>query len=492
MYANYRWKLFFVLLIFAIVVTFTVAIFDYLRLKEEIRNDNEIEIENAEKDSIDALYTIEKIYKLIDPEISEQMEEATDYLLNLYDEEPDFNTWDFNKLAKELQMDIYIINEENVVEYSNVDEEIGLDFTQCCKKLSEKLDNRRASGELHIDEIDVNQNNDQIKKFSYKATEDKQYLIELGYNLEKEEAFREFNFIDKIEEIVEKSSIIEAIHILNFGGKAYGALPSNPDPDNRYEAFSEVRETNEPKTIETNYAGKELKAKYIPFHSPYDDSATTFKVVEILYNDNGKNPYIATNFQQLIIQLFIIIIFSLIVATLIASWFSKPIYYAYHDSLTKLKNRTAFNQVLHEAFLEEEKQYALFILDLDNFKLVNDQLGHATGDELLKNIGEKLESICHGDAFRLGGDEFAIIREIDEDFQLKDKAEFVLQSLNETINEHEEIRNLSVSVSVGIASANSGCNKEWLFNQADKALYEAKRLGKNQYHINQHNNQAIM
>src|SRR5699024_4099106 len=196
MYANYLWKLFFVLLVFAIVVTFTVAIFDYLRLKEEIHNDNEIEIENAEKDSIDALYTIEKIYKLLDPAISEQMDEATDYLLKLYDEESDFHTWDFNELAKELQMDIYIINDENVVEYSNVDEEIGLDFKQCCKKLSEKLDNRRASGELYIDEIDVNQNNDQIKKFSYKATEDKQYLIELGYNLEREEAFQEFDFID--------------------------------------------------------------------------------------------------------------------------------------------------------------------------------------------------------------------------------------------------------------------------------------------------------
>lgn len=485
MYKNYRQNLFYVLLVFALLVTFTVGVFDYLRLKEEIHNEKEIEVEKAEQDSIDALYTMERIYKLLDPKIAEQMEEVTDYLLDYYEQEPNFHSWDFSALAEKFGIDIYIINQDNVIEFSNLEEEVGLDFKECCQKLSAKLDQRRETGKLYIDEIDVNQKNNQIKKFSYKATRDKKYIIELGYNLEKEMAFQEFNFIKEINKIVSKSSTIEKIHILNFGGKAYGASKKDPIPKNRYENFSKARETKERIEVDTIYDGKELKAKYIPFDSPYDKSATSFKVIEILYNDREKNLYFTTNFHQLIIQLIIISIFSLIVSKIIANWFSKPIYLAYHDSLTNLKNRTAFNQVFYKVDSTDEKVYALCILDLDNFKLVNDRLGHAKGDKLLKDIGEKLNVICEGDAYRLGGDEFAIVYELNEDCILKNEVEYVLKAINETINEEKAVRDLSVSVSIGVAIGKQSEDKEWLFKQADKALYEAKRHGKNQYKIYQ-------
>lgn len=379
-----------------------------------------------------------------------------------------------------------IINQDNVIEFSNLEEEVGLDFKECCQKLSAKLDQRRKTGKLYIDEIDVNQKNDHIKKFSYKATKDKAYIIELGYNLEKEKAFQEFNFIKEINKIVSESSTIEEINILNFGGKAYGALPKDPIPKNRYENFSQVRETKKEKEVDTVYNGTMLKAKYVPFESPYDNSATSFKVIEILYNDNENNLYFSTNFNQLIIQLVIIVIFALIVAKIIANWFSKPIYFAYHDSLTNLKNRTAFNQVFYKVDSTDEKVYALCILDLDNFKLVNDRLGRAEGDKLLKeDIGEKLNVICEGDAYRLGDDEFAIVYELNEDCILKNEVEYVLKSLNETINEEKAVRDLSVSVSIGVAIGKQSEDKEWLFKQADRALYEAKRRGKNQYKIYQ-------
>lgn len=485
MYRNYRRNLFFVLLVFALIVTLTVGTFDYLRLKEKIHNKKKMDIENAEQYSINALYTMEKIYKLLDPKIATQMKETTEYLLDYYEQEPDFNSWDFPALADKFGMDIYIINRDNVIEFSNIDEEVGLDFTKCCKKLSKMLNQRRETGKLYIDEIDVNQKNDQIKKFSYKATKDKNYIIELGYNLEKEEAFKEFNFIEEINKIVSESSTIQKINILNFGGKAYGALPEDPIPKNRYENFLEVREKRKEKLVDVVYNGELLKAKYIPFESPYDDSATSFKVIEILYNDNDndKSLYFTTNFYQLVIQLIIIVLFSLIVSKIIANWFSKPIHFAYHDSLTSLKNRTAFNQILNKDFGNTDESIALFILDLDNFKSVNDQLGHAKGDELLSNIGSKLNNICQGNAYRLGGDEFAIIYEFEGEEKLISKAKYILETLNEKIREDEDLVDLSVSISIGIAIGKVTEDKEWLFNQADKALYEAKRLGKNQYKI---------
>src|SRR5690625_4120344 len=306
MYANYRLKLFLVLLIFAIAVTATISFFDYMRLKEEIVTDNQVEIKHASEESINALYTIEKVYELLNPKIAENMEESTEWLLNLYDQNPNFSTWDFQSLAEEIEMDIYIIDDKNVIQFSNVQSEIGMDFSECCKTLSEQLHARRNSGKLFIDKIDIDQKNEQIKKFSYKATRDRQYLIELGYNLENEEVFQQFNFIDEIDAIVEESSFIKAIHILNFGGNAYGKNTNSETPQNRRESFEKVRESLNPLETEDTYAGTDVRVKYIPFVSPYDDSATTFKVVEIIYDNEYVNPYFATNYQEFIIQLTII------------------------------------------------------------------------------------------------------------------------------------------------------------------------------------------
>lgn len=483
MYSNYRWKLFLVLLTFAIVVTVTISYFDYLRLKEEIITDNHVEIQHASEASINALYTIEKVYELLNPKIAENMEEKTEWLLTLYDENPNFSTWDFKSLAEEIQMDIYIIDDSNVIQFSNVQSELGLDFSKCCKTLNNKLHDRRQSGQLYVDEIDIDQQNEHIKKFSYKATKDKQYLIELGYNLENEQVFQQFNFIHEIEGIVEESSIINAIHILNFGGNAYGKNTNSDIPKNRRESFEKARESLEPFDVKDTYGGSDVLVKYIPFISPYDESATSFKVVEIIYDYEKVNPYLATNYREFIIQLTIIAMFTLIASSLIANWFSKPIYYAYHDSLTKLKNRAAFDDLLNDVFAENNRIYMLFILDLDNFKLVNDRLGHVEGDKLLKAIGEKIEETSAGDAFRLGGDEFAIVREIDKDFIVDEKARFILQQVNEVISSKQEIDDLSVSVSMGIACTDSVMTKDMLYKRADQALYEAKDRGKNQYEI---------
>lgn len=483
MYSNYRFKLFLVLLILAMTVTFTVTTFDYLRLKEQILTENEVEIKNVSRASINALRTVDKIYELLDPEIAKEMEKGTNFLLEKYRENNDFNTWDFTSLAEQLAMDIYILDEQNVVQYSNVEREVGLDFEICCKSLNQTLHERRSSGDLYIDEIDINQYNNQVKKFSYQATDDQKYLIELGYNLENEAIFQHFNFIHEIEEIIEQSSIVHAIHVLNFGGYAYGGK-EDVIPDERAEIFQQVRETDEPIEIETTYKDEDVFIQYIPVHSIYDQSKTSFKVLEIIYEDEDLNPFFMTNIQEFTIQVIIVSVFTLLVSSLIANWFSKPVYYAYHDSLTKLKNRTAFDDMLDDVFAEKSEQYVLFVLDLDNFKLVNDELGHAKGDKLLRKIGRRLNHCTIGDSFRIGGDEFAIVREIDEAFQVDSKAQFILNQLNDVIQQDEALVDLSISVSIGIAYTTEWFeSKEAWYKQADAALYEAKEKGKNQYQI---------
>lgn len=484
MYSHFRLKLFLVLSTFAIVVTSTITVFDYLRLKEEIKTETEIQLEQATEGAINALQTVDKAFNLLDPKISDAMEKNTAYLLNKYEANSDFTLWNFDRLAEKLNMDIYILDEKNVIRFSNVKAEIGLDFEDCCKRLNEILHERRSTGNLYIDEIDLSLQSKNPKKFSYKATEDQKYLIELGYDLSKEEIYREFDFLKTVNHIVEEFTFIKSINILNYGGIAYGTNEEGLIPSERLASFRQVRDSGEPLEINTVYKGNEAVIAYIPVQSLYDESSTQFKVIEIIYEDEGLNPYIATNYPEFIMQLTIIGIFTLIASSLIANWFSKPIYYAYHDSLTGLKNRTAFDEVLDTLFEENNNMYMLIMLDLDNFKLVNDRLGHSKGDSLLKDIGQTLAHTTNGHAFRLGGDEFAIVKEIDDNFVIDHKAQYILREVNKVINNNSTFNKLSVSVSIGIAYTSPECNtKDLLYKQADIALYIAKEKGKNRYEI---------
>ena len=133
----------------------------------------------------------------------------------------------------------------------------------------------------------------------------------------------------------------------------------------------------------------------------------------------------------------------------------------------------------------EEKRVAVFYLDLDRFKKINDTLGHPVGDELLKAVAERLRS-CVRDidtVARLGGDEFAIIQRAIE--QPRNAAVFANRILDAVaapyqIDGHEII----VSTSIGIAiSPDDGTDIDQLIKNADMALYGAKAVERGTYHF---------
>ncbi len=162
---------------------------------------------------------------------------------------------------------------------------------------------------------------------------------------------------------------------------------------------------------------------------------------------------------------------------------------ALHDSLTGLPNRVLFikrlEKALNRAQLETDFQFAVFFLDCDRFKLVNDSLGHMVGDELLIAIANRLEqSLLPVDSLaRLGGDEFGIILENLTDItQAIQVAEHILQqfSLAFKLSRYE----VFINASIGISWGNSHCDKpEYLLRDADTAMYRAKALGKARYHV---------
>ncbi|MFW0700539.1 EAL and GGDEF domain-containing protein [Pantoea sp. R13S299] len=159
---------------------------------------------------------------------------------------------------------------------------------------------------------------------------------------------------------------------------------------------------------------------------------------------------------------------------------------AHHDNLTSLPNRMLFRQRLSEALRsagQAQRQTAALCLDLDNFKNVNDALGHQIGDELLRSVAKRLRNALRDQdtLARIGGDEFAIVL---PSVVNSDEASAVAQRLIEAIRPPVNIEghNLSVGLSVGIALSTTITNTpEQLLRCADMALYEAKRNGRNRY-----------
>ncbi len=158
----------------------------------------------------------------------------------------------------------------------------------------------------------------------------------------------------------------------------------------------------------------------------------------------------------------------------------KVSYMAHYDGLTDLPNRFMFNETLGHAFHRRGGKIGLMYLDLDNFKSINDTLGHPIGDDLLKAAARRLEDCVsrHDLVARLGGDEFAILvgaRNVD-------RIEAMAAEIVAAMAEPFELDGHSVVIgtSVGIACApDHGDSGERLLQNADLALYTAKALGRN-------------
>jgi diguanylate cyclase (GGDEF)-like protein len=165
-------------------------------------------------------------------------------------------------------------------------------------------------------------------------------------------------------------------------------------------------------------------------------------------------------------------------------------YQATHDPLTGLANRYLlslhFKQFLHDR--SENRLAALLFCDLDDFKIINDTLGHDIGDKILQHFAQTLLTIFSGSclAARLGGDEFVIVIELTKGVTaLAQKIESFYQVLRKpiTIEEHE----IYISSSLGISFyPNDGNDLQALLNKADFALYQAKQQGKNHYRFYPH------
>jgi diguanylate cyclase (GGDEF)-like protein len=166
---------------------------------------------------------------------------------------------------------------------------------------------------------------------------------------------------------------------------------------------------------------------------------------------------------------------------------SRVAYLAHHDTLTGLANRFSFDGQLQAAAArarEKNLSYAVLFMDLDGFKNVNDALGHAVGDSLLREVASRIRSALSPDDFvaRFGGDEFAILHFSND---IEKTATALARGLIDVTNGCEAVdgHQVFVGASIGIAVASDASDPNTLMKRADLAMYRAKADGRGQYRL---------
>jgi diguanylate cyclase (GGDEF)-like protein len=160
---------------------------------------------------------------------------------------------------------------------------------------------------------------------------------------------------------------------------------------------------------------------------------------------------------------------------------------AFHDPLTGLTNRRRFMEATATA-LDERKSpgsVAALFLDLDDFKTINDTLGHGAGDEALIAVSDRLRSVLRGSdqAARLGGDEFGVLlRDLPDESRAIEVAERLLAALNEPLLIADVAVEAGASIGIAVDSPSMESVDD-LLGDADIAMYRAKAQGKGRYHL---------
>ncbi len=159
---------------------------------------------------------------------------------------------------------------------------------------------------------------------------------------------------------------------------------------------------------------------------------------------------------------------------------------AHRDLITKLPNRSSFHKLLREAVESAKTKHAkvaVMFIDLDHFKLINDTSGHPAGDELLLQVGERLEQflVQENSVARFGGDEFTVMMPgIDSRDEAAELAQKILDALSQPFNLNGNEVIISASIGISLCPDN-GASVSELLSCADVAMYQAKESGRNSY-----------
>ncbi|QDP99821.1 GGDEF domain-containing protein [Lysinibacillus fusiformis] len=487
-----RIKLLLSLIAFALILVAVISYVNRQILVADIEKQVAINRTLIENHILTDMQSVDNAHFYFDKDISDKMEQELRELSIYYEKNPNFAVWDLEKMKKEHGMDIYILDQMNTVIYTTFKQDKGLDFFSCCERFSALLDKRRESGGFYTDGIDVSTTTGEYRKFSYLATPDKKYLLELSIKLNEFPVYQTFNFEKTAQYLVEKYNDLLQVQTIGPGGVFFANSQSKRiTVKNQSQTFQDHYMLAKQTMQSTEYQ-KKLKNGYIetyrflPYEAETARGESTKRVIFVKYDNHAEIEALAKNTKQFWIILIIALITSFIMLLVINGLLSKTIQLATYDPLTSVYNRATYISKM-DNILKKRKanKPALLLIDLDNFKQVNDQFGHAEGDRILKETAKILNQEVNKKGFvvRFGGDEFAVVLYDSEENQLEQLANSILEKIRQIKYEDVNIQSWSVlSVSMGGAICGEMNESEIsLFERADKALYHSKNAGKDRY-----------
>ncbi len=235
---------------------------------------------------------------------------------------------------------------------------------------------------------------------------------------------------------------------------------------------------NAPKVFEYEKNGND----YI-FMTKYITELDTYIIVRVKLSDFTQNIE-KTLYINLIVSLLISLIISILIIIMFKRYNYKLTFLAQKDGLTGLDNKMTFNRLLKQSLAickRQEKSLNVIFIDLDDFKGINDSLGHYAGDEVLKRLAVILTKRTRNSDIisRWGGEEFVIAL----NNVTKEKTCEIAEEIRQDIKNDGKLKAItskSVTVSIGVASFQEDDNLDSLLIRADKAMYQAKKKGKDQ------------
>jgi len=153
----------------------------------------------------------------------------------------------------------------------------------------------------------------------------------------------------------------------------------------------------------------------------------------------------------------------------------------YIDFLTKAKNRKAYSEKIEEhlsLFERYKTPFSLLLLDIDDFKRINDTYGHIVGDTVLVNLVKIVKSTIRKNdfLFRVGGEEFIVIFSNTSLDEAKNVSEYIRNNIEELLS---TIKNETITTSIGLCEVAPNENKKTIYERVDKLMYTSKNSGKN-------------
>lgn len=461
----------------------------YNRTKEIIKSKYKAQSSLVENSVINALENANGAYSILEEVLNDEMRYYSNILLDKYKDNLQIKTWNLDNLKGEMEnYDIYIIDNNLKVIETTFDADLGMDFSKY-PSFGKLLKSRLEGNSFVADKMDISTNTGKLRKYSYMPTPDHKYLIELSIDItDRYTVLKELNVFSLARDLVEKYQSVEEISFYKFskGANNVGIIKDKKNPINTNiskESKKLVKEavlSNRVKCRIIDNLEFATTHKYIPVLDTNKEGENDWWnsfVIRVTYNNKEMLREINKETNSFLINISIIAIVFLIFIGATIYLLKKTEHMAYHDHLTGLANRKAFEKYFNETVSKRKIKVALLYLDLDNFKYVNDNYGHEMGDKLLIEAGVRLRNIVRDTdkVARVGGDEFVILlKNVSSDSDISRVMEKVKNYIKEPFNLDGKTIKINCSIGIGIYPE-EGASLEELISKADISMYRIKK-----------------